>query len=144
MGLSRRETAKILGISYTRLRDLEHQGRLRPKGKKGERRRFDEEQVHRFARAKGLRPAVPITKPAEGAPIYYVDHEHAALIFDKLVEGVKKIDIVRTLRVHPAVVEQIAEHYDNMRKQQDPNVVIARCTRCRQNPARFCGECVAR
>ncbi len=144
MSMSRGQAAKALGISYRRLRDLELQGRLRPKGKKGERRRFDEEEVHRFARAKGLRPAIPIVKAANDAPTYFVDHEHAATIFDKLAEGMKKIEIVRTLRINPAVVEQIAEYYDKWRRQQDPNVVIQRCARCKANPARFCGECVGR
>lgn len=140
MSLSRGQAAKALGISYRRLRDLELQGRIRPKGKKGERRRFDELEIDRFARAKGLRPKITVGKPGE-SPSYFVDHEHAAIIFDKLHEGMTKIEIVRTVRVHPVVVDQIAELYEKMRRQQDPNVSIARCAKCRENPARFCGEC---
>lgn len=139
MGMTRGQAAKTLGLSVRRLRDLELTGRLRPVGKKGQRRIFDEEEIARYARGRGLRPRIPIAEPGK-APTYFVDHETAAKIFDRLAMQMKKIEIVRELRVHPHVVEQIGATYDRMRLESG-DAIPMRCAKCRENAARFCGAC---
>lgn len=138
-GMSREEAAKAIGVSVRRLRDFEREGKLIPRGKKGQRRRFDEQDIERFARLRGQRPKIAIAEPGK-QPTYLVDNETAAKIFDWLEAEKSKIEIVRSLRVHPVALEQICEVYDRMRREKG-QLPTPRCAKCGENPARFCGEC---
>jgi hypothetical protein len=141
--LTRRQAAEKLAIGVRRLRDLESQGRLKPAGKKGERRVYTTAMIDRFL---ADNPKPEHVKKPTGRRVAKdratSDGETAAKIFASLKGGETKIAIVIALRVHPDLVDELGLKYQRM-LEQESGAARAPCVKCNHEPARFCGGCLA-
>jgi hypothetical protein len=139
--LTRKKAAAELGISIRRLRDFEREGRLRPRGRKGHRRLYDEVELARFQKERGYIPKIKVAEPGK-VPTYFVHGDDAARIFAMLNDGADLVSIVIELRIHPDAVEQTAERWRKLKKA-DRGLPVPTCAKCKQNSARFCGGCAS-